>query len=116
METGSLVTVTCSSPREKLWGVLLALSPAGATVRAVRLDGFEEWLQQQARGDAAAVVPSTVFFPAHRLERIEADESSETVESLGDRFRRLTRRDPLHALLTVGEPPQSRAASPRRRR
>ena len=101
METGALVIVSCCSPREKLWGVLLALTPAGATVRGVRLDAFEEWLRGHARGEAASG-PATVFFPAHRVERIELDESSVAVEGFGDRFRRLARREPREAVLGAG--------------
>ncbi len=102
METGALVVVSCCGPREKLWGVLLALTPAGATVRGVRLEAFEEWLRGHTRGEAAAIGPATVFFPAHRVERIELDESSAAVEGFGDRFRRLARGDPREAVLGAG--------------
>ena len=99
MEAGELVVVSCSGPREKFWGVLMGLTPAGVTLRAVRLDAFEEWLRQHASSGPAVIGPITVFFPAHRLERIELDESSGPVEGLADRFRRLARRDPRAALL-----------------
>jgi hypothetical protein len=96
-----LVTVHLSSPREKFWGVLLAMSPAGATVRGVSLETFEDWLRRAARGEPALPGATTVFFPARRLDRVEVDESTGVVESLGDRFRRLAGRDPRPGLLAV---------------
>jgi len=99
MDAGELVVVNCSGPREKFWGVLLALTPAGATLRAVRLDAFDDWLRQHAGSGPAMIGPITVFLPAHRLDRIEVDESSGPVEGLGDRFRRVARGDPRAALL-----------------
>jgi len=90
---GDLVTVHLASPREKFWGVLLALTPAGATVRGLLLDSFEDWLRQATRPGEVSLGAVTVFFPAHRLDRIEIDETSGAVEGLGDRFRRLTHRD-----------------------
>jgi hypothetical protein len=88
------VTIHLASPREKFWGVLIALSPSGATVRGVSLESFEDWMRQTARSDPALLGAVTVFFPAHRLDRIELDESSGAVEGLGARFRRVTGRDP----------------------
>jgi len=40
-----------------------------------------------------------VDLPAHRLERIEVEESSGLVECFADRFRRMARRDPVEVLL-----------------
>lgn len=104
MDAGELVVVSCSGPREKFWGVLLALTPAGATLRGLRLDSFEEWLRQRAGSGPAMIGPVTVFFPAHRLERVELDESTGAVEGLGDRFRRVARGDPRAALLGSAAP------------
>ena len=102
MNVGELVTVHLAAPREKFWGVLLALSPGGVTVRGVPLESFEDWLRQAARSGPALLGAVTVYFPAHRLDRVELDESSGAVEGLGARFRRLTGRDP-RAELTGGE-------------
>ncbi|HPC82128.1 MAG TPA: hypothetical protein P5234_01630 [Thermoanaerobaculaceae bacterium] len=104
METGRLVVVSCSGPREKFWGVLQALTPVGATLRVVPLEAFEDFLRQFREGGQVLIAPVTVFLPAHRLERIELDESGGAVEGLGDRFRRLAGRDPLNVLLGLGEP------------
>jgi hypothetical protein len=99
-----LVTVYLGSPREKFWGVLLALTPAGVTVRGVALESFEDWMRQAARSDPALLGAATVFFPAHRLDRVELDESSGAVEGLGARFRRLTGRDPRAELAGSEDP------------
>ena len=102
MEVGNLVVVNCSSPREKFWGVLLALAPIGATIRGVPLEAFEDWVRQNATGGPAMIGAVTLFIPAHRLERIELDESSGPVEGLADRFRRVAGQDPCEVLLGGG--------------
>jgi hypothetical protein len=99
MELGSLVLVSCSGPREKFWGVLVGLTPVGATIRGVPLEAFEDWLRPYASGGPTMIGAVTVFLPAHRLERIELDESSGPVEGLGDRFRRVAQRDAREELL-----------------
>ena len=94
-----LVLLSCAAPREKFWGVLLALSPTGATLRGLSLDTFEDWLCERAGGGPASLGPVTLFIPARRIERIELDESVGTVEGLGERFTRLVGRDPREELL-----------------
>ena len=99
MKVGDVVTVSCATPREKFWGVLLALQAAGVTVRGVSIEFFEDWLRQQTGQAAAVLGPATVFFPSHRIERIELDESSGMVEGLADRFRRVCGREAREDLL-----------------
>lgn len=105
MDLGEIVVVSCSGPREKFWGVLLSLTSAGATVRGIPLDTCEDWLRQSASDGPSMIGPVTIYLPAHRLERIEIDESSEAVECFADRFRRVARREPKEMLL--GPPPKS---------
>jgi hypothetical protein len=104
MENGSLVVVSCAGPREKFWGVLLGLTPVGATIRAVPLEAFEDWLRQYATGGPTMIGAMTIFLPAHRLERIELDESSGPVEGFADRFQRVAQRDAREALMSSREP------------
>ena len=99
MSPGELVTVHLAGPREKFWGVLLSLSPAGATVRGVPLESFEDFLRQAGRAEAPLLGPVTAYFPAHRIDRVELDESSGAVEGLGARYRRVTGCDPRGAVL-----------------
>jgi len=101
MDIGALVVVSCSGPREKFWGVLLGLTPVGATVRGVPLEAFEDWLRQFASGGPTMIGAITIFLPAHRLERVELDESAGPVEGFADRFRRVVRRDPRDELLAT---------------
>ncbi|MFH1177582.1 MAG: hypothetical protein V1750_09270 [Acidobacteriota bacterium] len=98
MNAGELVTISLAGPREKFWGVLLALNPTGATVRGLPVESFEDWLRQLAGGGPALLGAVTAFFPAHRLERIELDETTGVVEGLADRIRRTTGRDPVAEL------------------
>lgn len=98
MNAGDLVVIHCGGPREKFWGVLLSLAPAGATARVVPLDAFEDWLRQCASRGPRLLGPVTVFLPAHRIERIELDETAGVAEGLGSRFERATGQDPRAAL------------------
>lgn len=111
MREGSLVVVALSSPKEKFWGVLLALTGAGVTLRGLPVEAFEDFLLQCVPGSttlpSARLGAVTVFFPAHRIERIELDESSGAVEGFGDRFRRLVGQEPQAMLLGgAGDGPQ----------
>lgn len=98
MRSGDMVTVHLGAPREKYWGVLVTLDAAGVTLRGVALDTYEDWLRQAASALPALLGAVTVFFPAHRIERVELDESTGVVEGLGARFRRVTGRDPVAVL------------------
>jgi hypothetical protein len=104
MDSGGLVLVTCGSPREKFWGVLLELSQVGATLRAVPLEAYEDYIRQVRDRVVVGICPATLFLPAHRLERIELDESGGGLEGLGDRFARVTGRAAVRWLLGVPEP------------
>ena len=110
MNAGELVVVSCAAPREKFFGVLVALTPVGATLRGVPLEAFDDWLRQVASDGAPMIGPVTLFLPAHRLERIEVDESAGAVEGYADRFRRVAGRDPREELLR-GRLPHDPAAT-----
>jgi hypothetical protein len=84
MDPGKLVLVTLQNPREKFWGVLLALTPAGASLRGVDLQSLDDFTQLVKAGEATT--PSTVFFPMHRVQRIEVDARTGELPSLGDQF------------------------------
>lgn len=87
MEIKSIVILSLSSPKEKIWGQLIALESAGVTVRGIELDSFDDFLRQIANQEDAIVGMTTVFYPMHRVERIAMDEPSGTIPSLADRFR-----------------------------
>jgi hypothetical protein len=87
MEINSIVIVSLTAPKEKVWGQLLALGAAGVTVRGIELDSFDDLLRQILDHEETTVGMTTVFFPLHRVERIACDEPSGTLPSLADRFR-----------------------------
>jgi hypothetical protein len=88
MNSGQLVLVTLQNPREKFWGVLLALTPAGASLRGVDLQSLDDFTQLVKSGEAATA--SMVFFPMHRVQRIEVDNRSGELPSLADQFNAKT--------------------------
>ncbi|HWC20291.1 MAG TPA: hypothetical protein VG498_24965 [Terriglobales bacterium] len=81
---GSVVIVTLNMPREKFWGTMLALTPAGASLRGIDLNSLDDFARQVREGDA--VTANIVFFPMHRIERIESDDRNGEIPSLQERF------------------------------
>lgn len=81
---GNVVVVTLNMPREKFWGALLALTPAGASLRGIDLNSLDDFARQIRDGDQ--VDANIVFFPMHRIERIETDERNGEIPSLQERF------------------------------
>ena len=88
---GTAVLVYLHSPREKVFGVLVSLDPAGVVLRGFELQAFEDWLRQEARG-GEGLGPVTVFYPMNRVERMEKDETLGALEGFAARFRRETGR------------------------
>jgi hypothetical protein len=64
--------------------VILDLAPAGVSLRGIDLGSFEDFARQVRAGDA--VTPNAVFFPMHRIERIELDTRNGDIPSLQGRF------------------------------
>ncbi len=79
--------VSLASPREVLWGQLLALRPEGVTLRGIPLDAFEDFIRQILHPSANPVNMTTAFYPMHRVERIACDEACAGIPSLADRFQ-----------------------------
>ncbi|MBI2816423.1 MAG: hypothetical protein HYX72_05760 [Acidobacteria bacterium] len=86
MEIDSIVIVSLNSPKEKIWGRLKALTPAGVTIQGIDLNAFDDWLRQILDAQPAVITLSTVFYPMHRVERIAHDEPSGEIPSLSQRF------------------------------
>lgn len=84
IDHGAMVLVTLNTPREKFWGAVLSLTVAGVCVRGIALDSFDDFAHQIKVGESAD--PALVFFPMHRVERIELDARSGEVPSLAERF------------------------------
>jgi hypothetical protein len=93
---GAIVLVTLNQPREKFWGAVLDLTPAGLAVRGIDLNSLEDLAQLVREGDPVAA--SAVFFPMHRVERIELDVRNGVIPSLAERFAAKSGRDPVDFL------------------
>ncbi len=85
-EKNALVIINLVNPKEKFFGVLLALSPAGLTVRAINLDSFDDWVRQVAHGEESDLDLITTFVPLFRVERIFLDEPLGAIKSYAQRF------------------------------
>jgi hypothetical protein len=85
----SAVILNLVNPKEKFWGVLSSLSPAGVTLRGINIDSFDDWLRQIARGDDAGLGLVTMFVPLFRVERVFLDEAVGAVKSYSQRFEEL---------------------------
>ena len=87
MERDAIVIVSLNAPREKVWGRLLELSPAGVTIQCLDLNSFDDWLRQVVEAEPGLLSLTTVFYPMHRVERIAEDDSSGDIPSVGQRFK-----------------------------
>lgn len=85
-EQGSTVLLTLQSPRQRIFGVLVQVTPAGVELRGVPLESLEDLARQIRSGERAGA--STLFFPMHRVERMELDEASGELPSLSESFAR----------------------------
>jgi hypothetical protein len=90
-EPGTPVLVYLHTPREKVFGVLLALQPAGIALRGIDLVAFDDFVRQEARREIGLGLV-TLFYPMSRVERMERDETVGGLEGIADRFRRETGR------------------------
>jgi hypothetical protein len=85
---GAIVILTLAAPREKFWGAVLSVTPAGVTFCGIDLNSFDDFLRILKAGEPAT--PTTLFFPMHRVERIEMDAPSGGLPSLSERFQAST--------------------------
>jgi hypothetical protein len=86
--SGTPVVLYLQEPKEKVWGLLLALETAGVVVRGIDLRAFDDWMRQELRDEERELGLGTLFYPMHRLERVERDETIGTVPGYADRFAR----------------------------
>jgi hypothetical protein len=85
---GAFVLLTLSNPREKYWGAVLRLESTGITVRGIPLDALDDFTSQVRSGDAVGI--ATLFFPMHRVERLELDQRDGEVPALFEQFEAKT--------------------------
>ena len=101
-----MVLLALGNPREKFWGQLLALSQAGISVRGIELESFDDSAAMVKAGEP--FTPATVFFPMHRVERMELDVNEGGLPSLRERFRLQAGRDPARLFADVAPAPGGR--------
>jgi hypothetical protein len=82
----SIVIVSLHTPREKVWGELVALNPSGVTVRGIDLNSFDDFVRQVRHPEGERVGLPTLFFPMQRIERVALDEPSGSIPSMADLF------------------------------
>ena len=95
---GAIVIATLSNPREKFWGAILQLSTVGLSMRGVDLSSFDIFIGQIRDGEPFAA--GVMFFPMHRVERLELDLPEGTLPSLAQRFAQKTGQDPAPVLVS----------------
>jgi hypothetical protein len=86
MRPNSIVVINLQSPKERFFGRLIEISSAGATVRGIDLNAFDDWMNHINRHEESGVQPTTIFFPLHRVEKIILDEGIGAIPSLSDTF------------------------------
>jgi hypothetical protein len=95
---GSMTVVTLGNPREKFWGIVLTLSLEGLSLSGIELTSFEDVTALVKSGEW--FTPAVVFFPMHRIERIELNCPDGGLPSLTQRFQSLTGMDAAVILAT----------------
>jgi hypothetical protein len=93
---GAIVVVTLGNPRDKFWGMILTLAPMGLSMGGIELASFEDLIVMVKDGESFS--PAVVFFPMHRIERIELDLPDGSLPSLSQRFLAKTGLDPAAVL------------------
>lgn len=105
---GSMVVVTLGSPRDKFWGMILALAPEGLSLSGIELASFEDFVVMVKNGESFS--PAVVFFPMHRIERVELDLADGSLPSLSQRFSAKTGIPAVAAMASPGASGEPKAA------
>lgn len=92
-----MVLLTLGDPREKFWGAVLALSVQGISLSGIELGSFEDLVSMIKAGDPPSF--GVVFFPMHRVERVELDLADSNIPSLSQRFTAKTGLEPASILI-----------------
>jgi len=76
--------------------MILALAPEGLSLSGAELASFEDLTTMVKEGEP--FTPAVVFFPMHRIERVELDLPDGNLPSLSQRFLAKTGLEPVSAL------------------
>ncbi|MGH9821232.1 MAG: hypothetical protein ACRD43_13785 [Pyrinomonadaceae bacterium] len=88
-EPGDCVLLILQNPREKIFGLIDEVSPAGITIRGIDLEYFEDWSRAIANGEPHLEMSET-FFPMWRVERMSRDKGSVEIPSMQEQFEERT--------------------------
>jgi hypothetical protein len=91
IQRGAMVILVLHSPREKCWGLLDEISPAGVFLRGLDLNAFDSWVHAVVH-DEPFIGLGDLFFPMWRVERISKDEAAGEMPSLSQQVERRTGR------------------------
>ena len=86
--TGALVLATFHSPKEKFIGAVLSLTAEGISLCGLELGSLTDFTSRTRSGEAAQ--PAFLFFPMHRLERLELDAADGDIPSVQQQFEERT--------------------------
>lgn len=86
IEEGTCVVLSLHNPREKVWGPLADISPAGLQVRCIDLNTFDDWVRMVINQEYNIGL-TTAFFPMWRVEKMSLDECVGEIPSLQELFR-----------------------------
>ncbi len=103
-----MVIITLGNPREKVWGSLLALRAEGLSLCGIELASFEDLVSMVKDGEPFS--PGVVFFPMHRVERMELDLPDGGIPSLTQRFSSITGLDAAELLQRYAANPSAAEA------
>lgn len=111
MELNTMVVVSLTEPKERIWGQLLALSEAGITVRGLDVNSYDDFLRQVRNPEEEPVGVATIFYPMRRVERIALDEPQGRIPSLAQTFERQVGCTVIEYLAALAPPSAGRARS-----
>ena len=77
------------------------MGPEGLSLSGIELASFEDLVLMVKEGES--FTPAVVFFPMHRIERIELDLPDGNLPSLSQRFSAQTGIDPATTLSARGD-------------
>lgn len=81
--------------------MILVLAPEGLSVSGIELASVEDLAVMVKGGEL--FTPSVVFFPMHRIHRIELDLPDGDIPSLSQRFQAKTGQEPAAVLGSRGD-------------
>lgn len=89
IESGETVIVILQNPREKIFGILNEISPAGIYLRGIDLNYFDDWASA-IKNNEPYLPMHDGFYPMWRVERLSRDEDPFGAHSLESQFEMKT--------------------------